>query len=160
MAAAARRDGIPVRGYVSVVTDCPFDGPTPPQAVARVTAALRDLGGYEVSLADTIGHARPEAVDAMLEAVLQELPPERLAGHFHDTSGRALSNIDAAIARGLRVFDAAVGGLGGCPYAPGAAGNVATEAVDAHLRAQGYRTGLAGDLLAQAAAMARGLRDV
>lgn len=155
---AARADGIPVRGTVSVVTDCPFDGPTPPENVARVAAALRDLGCFEISLADTIGQARPESIDAMLAAVLEELPPGQLAGHYHDTAGRALLNIDASIARGLRVFDAAVGGLGGCPYAPGAEGNVATEKVVAHLAAQGLDCGLDPALLEQAAAMARAMR--
>ncbi len=115
VAEAARADGIPLRGYVSVVTDCPFDGPVPPANVARVTAALRDMGCYEVSLGDTIGQGRPETIDAMLSAVLEELPPENLAGHYHDTAGRALENVDASLSRGLRVFDAAVGGLGGCP---------------------------------------------
>ncbi|MDT1061649.1 hydroxymethylglutaryl-CoA lyase [Paracoccus sp. CPCC 101403] len=158
VAAAARADGIPVRGYVSVVTDCPYDGPTPPANVARVAAALRDLGCYEISLGDTIGQGRPETVDAMLSAVLQELPPERLAGHFHDTAGRALANVDASLARGLRVFDAAVGGLGGCPYAPGAKGNVATEAVAAHLAARGYQTGLDPAVIDSAAMMARAMR--
>ena len=158
VAEAAQADGIPVRGYVSVVTDCPYDGPVAPASVTRVVAALRDMGCYEISLGDTIGQGRPETVDAMLTAVLGELPPERLAGHYHDTSGRALANIDASLARGLRVFDAAVGGLGGCPYAPGAAGNVATEAVAAHLRAQGYETGLDPDVLDEAGRMARAMR--
>ncbi|WP_304616166.1 hydroxymethylglutaryl-CoA lyase [Paracoccus sp. (in: a-proteobacteria)] len=158
VAEAARADGIPVRGYVSVVTDCPFDGPTPPGSVARVAAALRDMGCYEISLGDTIGQGRPETIDAMLQAVLNELPPDRLAGHYHDTAGRALENIDASLARGLRVFDAAVGGLGGCPYAPGAAGNVATEAVAAHLETRGFRTWLDMALLREAADMARGMR--
>ena len=158
VAEAARADGLPLRGYVSVVTDCPYDGRTAPEAVARVAAALRDMGCYEVSLGDTIGQGRPETVDAMLSAVLGELPADRLAGHFHDTAGRALMNIDAALARGLRVFDAAVGGLGGCPYAPGAAGNVATEAVAAHLKAAGHETGLDDRVLAEAAALARAMR--
>ncbi|WP_207099854.1 hydroxymethylglutaryl-CoA lyase [Paracoccus shandongensis] len=158
VAAAAKADGIPVRGYVSVVTDCPFDGPTPPANVARVAAALRNLGCYEISLGDTIGQGRPETIDAMLAAVLDELPPDRLAGHYHDTAGRALQNIDASLARGLRVFDAAVGGLGGCPYAPGAAGNVATEKVAAHLAAQGFAHGLDMAVIEQAAAFARSLR--
>lgn len=159
VAEAALADGIALRGYVSVVTDCPFDGPTPPGAVARVVGALRDLGCHEVSLGDTIGQGRPETIDAMLAAVLDELPPERLAGHYHDTAGRALANIDASLARGLRIFDAAVGGLGGCPYAPGAAGNVATELVAAHLEAGGWRTGLDPRILAEAAAMARAMRS-
>ena len=158
VAEAAKADGIPVRGYVSVVTDCPFDGPTPPANVARVTAALRDLGCYEISLGDTIGQGRPETIDAMLAAVLEEVPASQLAGHYHDTAGRAIDNIDASLARGVRVFDAAVGGLGGCPYAPGAAGNVATEKVAAHLAARGLDTGLDMDVLRQAAAMAQGMR--
>jgi hydroxymethylglutaryl-CoA lyase len=158
VAAAARADGIPVRGYVSVVTDCPYDGKVAPAAVARVAASLRDMGCFEISLGDTIGQGRPETVDAMLTAVLAELPASRLAGHFHDTAGRALDNIDAALARGLRVFDAAVAGLGGCPYAPGAAGNVATERVAAHLAARGYETGLDAARIGAAAAMARAMR--
>lgn len=158
VAAAAQADGIPVRGYVSVVTDCPFDGPTPPENVARVAAALRDMGCYEISLGDTIGQGRPETVDAMLAAVLNELPADRLAGHYHDTAGRALQNIDASLARGLRVFDAAVGGLGGCPYAPGAKGNVATERVAAHLAVRGHATGLDMEIIGQAAQMARAMR--
>ncbi|MDB6180230.1 hydroxymethylglutaryl-CoA lyase [Paracoccus fistulariae] len=158
VAEAARADGIPVRGYVSVVTDCPFDGPTPPENVARVAAALRDMGCYEISLGDTIGQGRPDTIDAMLSAVLQELPAGQLAGHYHDTSGRALQNIEASLARGLRVFDAAVGGLGGCPYAPGAKGNVATEAVAAYLASQGYQTGLDMAVIDKAADMARAMR--
>ena len=158
VAQAARGDGMAMRGYVSVVTDCPYDGPTPPAAVARVVARLRDLGCYEVSLGDTIGQAHPETVAMMLRAVLNELPPERLAGHYHDTAGRALANIEASLALGLRVFDAAVAGLGGCPYAPGAAGNVATERVAARLAELGYQTGLDRAVLAEAAALARGMR--
>jgi hydroxymethylglutaryl-CoA lyase len=155
---AAEADGMPVRGYVSMVTDCPFDGPIAPAAAARTVAALRGLGCHEVSLGDTIGRATPEKIDAMLAAVLNELPPERLAGHYHDTGGRALDNIGVSLGRGLRVFDASVGGLGGCPYAPGARGNVATEAVEAYLRARGYRTGLDPAVLSEAAEMARAMR--
>lgn len=157
--AAAKEDGVPVRGYVSCVTDCPFDGAVAPGDVAAVVAALRDLGCYEISLGDTIGRGRPEAVDAMLSAVLGEMEASRLAGHFHDTSGRALANIDVALARGLRVFDASVGGLGGCPYAPGAAGNVATEAVLAHVTAAGFMIGLDAGIIAQAGVMAQAMRD-
>jgi len=156
--AAAKRDGIPVRGYVSVVTDCPYDGPTPPGDVAKVTAVLRDAGVYEISLGDTIGQGRPETIAAMLKAVLEEVPAHMLAGHYHDTAQRALDNIETSIEMGLRVFDAAVGGLGGCPFAPGAAGNVATEAVDAKVRALGYDTGLDARQLRAAAEFARGLR--
>jgi hydroxymethylglutaryl-CoA lyase len=157
---AALAEDVKVRGYISCVTDCPFDGPTPPASVARVAAALRDMGCYEISLGDTIGQGRPETVAAMLEAVLDELPAARLAGHYHDTAGRALANIEVSLDKGLRVFDAAVGGLGGCPYAPGAAGNVATEAVAARLAALGWETGLDPEVLARAADMARALRAV
>lgn len=159
VAEAAQADGIPVRGYISCVTDCPYDGPVAPQAVARVAGALRDMGCYEISLGDTIGQGRPETIAAMLQAVLQEVPATQLAGHYHDTAGRALDNIAVSLDMGLRVFDAAVGGLGGCPYAPGAKGNVATEAVQARLAALGYDTGLDPDVLAEAAAMARRMRQ-
>jgi hydroxymethylglutaryl-CoA lyase len=159
LCAAAAADGVPVRGYVSCVIDCPFDGPVAPAAVARLAEALAEMGCFEISLGDTLGRATPERVDAMLTAVLAVLPADRLAGHFHDTAGRALENVEVALARGLRVFDAAVGGLGGCPYAPGAAGNVATEAVAARLAELGMETGLDPDRLAEAAAFARSLRS-
>lgn len=156
---AARADAMPVRGYISCVTDCPFDGPTPPAAVARLAARLRDLGCYEISLGDTIGRATPATIAAMLRAVLTELPADRLAGHYHDTAGRACDNIAASLDLGLRVFDAAVGGLGGCPYAPGAAGNVATEAALARIEALGFATGLRRAVIDQAAALARRMRE-
>jgi hydroxymethylglutaryl-CoA lyase len=155
---AAKADEMPVRGYVSMVTDCPYDGPIAPAAVARVATALAALGCYEISLGDTVGRGTPETIDRMLAAVLDALPAERLAGHFHDTGGRALDNIVTSLARGLRVFDASAGGLGGCPYAPGAKGNVATEAVAARLAELGYGTGLDPSALAEAAALARSLR--
>ncbi|OAN73006.1 hydroxymethylglutaryl-CoA lyase [Rhodobacteraceae bacterium EhC02] len=158
VAEAARAAGLPVRGYVSCVTDCPYDGPVAPAQVARVAAALLAMGCYEISLGDTIGQGRPESIDAMLATVLDAVPAGQLAGHYHDTAGRALDNIEVSLARGLRVFDAAVGGLGGCPYAPGAAGNVATEAVHARLTALGYQTGLDAAVLDKAAAMARAMR--
>ncbi len=156
--AAAKDIGLPVRGYVSCVTDCPYDGPTPPTKVAEVVQHLHEAGCYEISLGDTIGQGTPESISAMLEAVLEVVPASKLAGHYHDTAGRALANIEASLALGIRVFDAAVGGLGGCPYAPGAKGNVATEAVDARLRALGYTTGLDTAVLAEAADMARAMR--
>lgn len=158
VAEAAKARGVPLRGYVSCVTDCPYDGQVAPGQVARVAKALFDMGCYEISLGDTIGHGTPESVTAMLKAVLDHVPAGQLAGHFHDTAGRALQNIDATLAQGLRVFDAAVGGLGGCPYAPGAKGNVATEAVDRHLKAAGYETGLDVEVIARAAEMAREMR--
>lgn len=157
VADAARGARIPMRGYVSVVTDCPYDGPTAPGAVSRVVEALRALGCYAVSLGDTIGHATPESTDAMLRAVLDVAPAGQLAGHFHDTKGRALDNIGVALEHGLRTFDACAGGLGGCPYAPGAKGNVATEAVIPYVEARGFETGLDREKVAKAAAFARGL---
>lgn len=158
VAKAAQEAGVPVRGYISCVTDCPFDGSTPPAAVARVAAALHGMGCYEISLGDTIGHGTPESIENMLKAVLQEVPAAMVAGHYHDTKGRALENIEASLAHGVRVFDAAVGGLGGCPYAPGAAGNVATEATAAMLHNRGYVTGLDMAKLEEAAAFAKTLR--
>ena len=155
---AAAAANLPVRGYVSCVTDCPYDGPVAPSTVASVVRRLFDLGCYEVSLGDTIGHGRPDTINAMLGAVLEVAPPDRLAGHYHDTAGHALANIEVSLDLGLRVFDAAVGGLGGCPYAPGAAGNVATEAVAARLTALGYQTGLVPDVIDEAARMAREMR--
>jgi len=159
VAEAAAKAGVPMRGYVSCVTDCPYDGAVPPSEVARVAKALDGLGAYEVSLGDTIGQGTPARIRAMLEAVLAEIPAERLAGHYHDTAGRALANIEVSLEMGLRVFDAAVGGLGGCPYAPGAKGNVATEAVHDRLLSLGYETGLDRDVLDEAAAMARRMRE-
>lgn len=155
---AAKAAGVPVRGYISCVTDCPYDGPTAPDAVAGLAATLTRMGCREISLGDTIGAGTPATVGAMLDAVLDKVPATRLAGHFHDTNGRALDNIRVGLARGIRVFDASVGGLGGCPYAPGAKGNVASEAVAAMLAAEGFQTGLDPDLLARAARFAKGLR--
>jgi hydroxymethylglutaryl-CoA lyase len=154
---AARAREIPVRGYVSCVTECPYEGPVEPDAVVRVAAGLFEVGCFEISLGDTLGQGTPERVDSMLAAVTGLVAPEHLAGHFHDTSGRALENVGVALARGLRVFDAAVGGLGGCPYAPGAAGNVATGAVAAFLAAAGYDHGLDMSRLEAASALARAL---
>ena len=157
---AAKTAMIPVRGYVSCITDCPYDGPTPPDNVAWVAKALIDLGCYEVSLGDTIGAGTPETTGRMLDAVLTEVPADRLAGHFHDTRGQALANIMVSLDRGLRVFDCSVAGLGGCPYAPGAKGNVATEAVVDMLHARGFETGIDLAGLKDVAHFARTLRSV
>ncbi|MYH58806.1 MAG: hydroxymethylglutaryl-CoA lyase [Boseongicola sp. SB0675_bin_26] len=157
--AQAVAEGVPVRGYVSCVTDCPYEGAVAPKAVAAVARELLDLGCYEISLGDTIGKGTPESVSAMLDAVLALVPAERIAGHFHDTDGRALDNILAALALGIRTFDASAGGIGGCPYAPGAQGNVATEAVVGLLEAEGFETGIDSDALGQAARFAQRLRS-
>ncbi len=155
---AANVRKVKMRGYVSCVTDCPYDGPTPPKAVAGVVERLLSMGCYEVSLGDTIGRATPQSTERMLESVLEVADSAHLAGHFHDTGGQALENITVALKKGVRVFDAAIGGLGGCPYAPGAAGNVATEATMTHLEALGFQTGLNREMLEKAAKMARGMR--
>lgn len=154
----ARYVDMPVRGYVSCVVECPYDGAVAPSKVAEVADRLFSMGCYEVSLGDTIGAGTPDTIARMLLAVRDVVPVGRLAGHYHDTNGRAMDNIDASLSMGLRVFDAAVGGLGGCPYAPGAAGNVATEKVNAHLMALGYDTGLDQAVIEEAAEMARRMR--
>jgi hydroxymethylglutaryl-CoA lyase len=141
------------------VIACPYDGPTDPAQVAKVARDLIDMGCYEVSLGDTIGVGTPDTVSAMLSAVLNQIPAVQLAGHFHDTNGQALSNIDVALEHGLRIFDAAIGGLGGCPYAPGSKGNVATELVHAALSDGGFVTGLNGDILRKASQIAQSLRQ-
>ncbi|SDF09718.1 hydroxymethylglutaryl-CoA lyase [Limimaricola pyoseonensis] len=155
---AAQGAGLPVRGYVSCVTHCPYDGKVEPEAVADVAARLLEMGCYEISLGETLGRALPEDTDAMLDAVLQRVPSEKLAGHFHDTSGRALDNVAVCLDRGLRVFDASIGGLGGCPFAPGAAGNVATEGLALMLQERGFDTGLDMKRLAETAGFAKELR--
>lgn len=156
--AAAHADGIPTRGYVSCAIACPYNGTTDPADVLEVAGLLVEHGCYEVSLADTIGAGTPASVAAMLREVLTHIPAGKLAGHFHDTGGRALDNIAVCLDHGLRTFDSAVGGLGGCPFAPGAPGNVATEAVVAMLEQRGFVTGINRAKLAGAAAFARGLR--
>ncbi|UUM33176.1 hydroxymethylglutaryl-CoA lyase [Vibrio japonicus] len=125
----ASQNGIAVRGYLSCVIDCPYEGATSPSKVVQVAKRLFDLGCYEISLGDTIGTGTPTKVAKMLEAVMAELPVKNLAVHFHDTWGQALANIYQALIMGVNVIDSSVAGLGGCPYAPGAAGNVATEDV-------------------------------
>lgn len=125
----AKAKNIPVRGYLSCVIDCPYDGPTHPDNVAKVARALLDLGCYEISLGDTIGTGTPVKVARMLEAVMTQVPASQLAVHFHDTWGQALANIYQALQMGVSVVDSSVAGLGGCPYAHGSSGNVATEDV-------------------------------
>ena len=158
--AEAAAAGIALRGYISCVTDCPYDGPTAPEAVLAAAHRLRALAPMPLSLGDTIGKGRPERVGALLDLLVTELPVADLAGHFHDTDGRALQNIEAALHRGVRTFDSSVGGLGGCPYAPGAPGNAATEEVVGFLHDLGLETGIDPEELARAGALARGMRHV
>ena len=152
---AAHDKKLQVRGYVSCVTDCPYDGPTDPKMVARVAGELFGMGCYEISLGDTIGSGTPDRIRAMLGAVIRAVPAENLAGHYHDTASQALQNIQVSLDLGIRVFDSAIGGLGGCPFAPGSPGNVATEAVHDRLTDLGYVTGLDRQVLARAAEMAK-----
>ncbi|MBB5211315.1 hydroxymethylglutaryl-CoA lyase [Microbulbifer hydrolyticus] len=142
LAEQARADGIPVRGYVSCVLGCPYEGEIKPQKVAEVSRALLDMGCYEISLGDTIGVGTPEKARYMIETVAQQVPMEKLAVHFHDTYGQALANIYAALQAGIKVVDSAVAGLGGCPYARGASGNVASEDVLYMLDGLGIHTGI------------------
>ncbi|SDK53458.1 hydroxymethylglutaryl-CoA lyase [Microbulbifer yueqingensis] len=146
----ARRDGIPVRGYVSCVLGCPYEGDIAPEKVAEVSAALLEMGCYEISLGDTIGVGTPEAARRMIETVAARVPMEKLAVHFHDTYGQALANIYAALQAGVAVVDSAVAGLGGCPYARGASGNVASEDVLYMLNGLGIDTGVDLQQLAEA----------
>jgi hydroxymethylglutaryl-CoA lyase len=142
VAAAARGDGIRLRGYVSCVIDCPYEGPVAPAAAADVAARLLELGAYEISLGDTIGTGTAARVERMIDAVAQRAPLDCLAVHFHDTYGQAVANILAALGKGIAVVDSSVAGLGGCPYAPGAAGNVASEDVLYLLDGLGISTGV------------------
>jgi len=140
--ARAKADGVKVRGYISCVLGCPFDGEVKPQAVANVADMLWELGCYEISLGDTIGVGTPLKAKGLLRAVAGTVPIASLAMHFHDTYGQALANLYAGMEEGVRVIDSAAGGLGGCPYAPGATGNVATEDVVYMLEGMGVATGV------------------
>ncbi len=154
---AAHDHGLRVRGYVSCVLGCPYEGAIAPQAVADVAAALRGQGCFEISLGDTIGVGTPGKTRAMLEAVMARVPVAQLAGHYHDTFGQALANVYASLELGVATFDSSVAGLGGCPYAPGAAGNVASEDLLYLLDGLGIETGVdlrklaeAGDFICRA----------
>jgi hydroxymethylglutaryl-CoA lyase len=148
--ASAQAMEIKVRGYVSCVVGCPYEGEVSPLKVAEVARALMDLGCYEVSLGDTIGVGTPGSVLRMLEAVAREVPVKKIAGHFHDTYGMAVANIHASLQFGVNVFDSSVAGLGGCPYAKGTSGNVATEDVVYLLNGLGIQTGIDLDRLVAA----------
>jgi len=148
--AAAAKNGIRVRGYVSCVLGCPYDGDISPEAVARVAERLHGLGCYEISLGDTVGFGTPARAQAMIGAVAERVPVGKLAAHFHDTYGQALANLLAVLGMGVAVIDSSVGGLGGCPYAKGAKGNVATEDVLYMLHGMGIETGVDLDAVVDA----------
>src|SRR5437867_12401665 len=150
VAARARAEGIRVRGYVSTAFGCPYEGDVPPEKVLEVTARLLDLGCYEVSVGDTIGVGTPMQVQVVMGILLQVIPARKLAMHFHDTRGTALANTLAALEMGIATFDASSGGLGGCPYAPGASGNLATEDLIYMLDHMGIETGVSLDRLVAA----------
>src|SRR2546428_10012687 len=150
VAARAREEGIRVRGYVSTAFGCPYEGDVPPEKVLEVTARLLDLGCYEVSVGDTIGVGTPMQVQGVIGILLQVIPARKLAMHFHDTRGTALANTLAALEMGIATFDASSGGLGGCPYAPGASGNLATEDLIYMLDHMGIDTGVSLERLVSA----------
>ncbi|MEL7490660.1 MAG: hydroxymethylglutaryl-CoA lyase [Pseudomonadota bacterium] len=147
---AAKADGVRVRGYVSCVLGCPYEGAVPVENVLRVSKTLYDMGCYEISLGDTIGVGTPRETAALIRALANAIPVAALAGHFHDTYGQALANIWAAIDAGVTTFDSSVSGLGGCPYAKGASGNVASEDVVYSLHRSGFETGVNLDALMDA----------
>jgi hydroxymethylglutaryl-CoA lyase len=140
--AAARAEGIRVRGYISCAAGCPYEGEVRPKAVADLAKELYGMGCYEISLGDTIGVGTPKRIKAMIEAVAKSVPIAKIGGHYHDTYGQALANIYASLELGVRTFDSSVAGLGGCPYAKGATGNVATEDVVYMLDGLGIHTGV------------------
>lgn len=142
VAKAALAAGVSLRGYVSCIIACPYEGAIEPAQVRRVTQALLDLGCGQISLGDTTGKGSPETMRALLDDLIKTIPADRLAGHFHDTNGNALVNVEVALKYGLRCFDSAIGGLGGCPYAPGAKGNLSTIPLVEMLHNAGWQTGL------------------
>lgn len=150
VAGQAREAGMLVRGYVSVAWWCPYSGRADPQAVRRVVLELLEMGCHDVGVADTVGAATPREVQETLELLLREVPADRLGVHFHDTRGTGLANVLAALQMGIRTVDASAGGLGGCPFAPGALGNVSTEDVVYMLHGMGLHTGVDLDRLCQA----------
>ena len=147
---AAKEHDIKVRGYVSCVVDCPYEGAIDPKQVSKVVTRLFDMGCYEVSLGETIGTATPNRVKKMWEACLSELDAQFMAGHFHNTYGMAIANIYQSLEQGIRIFDSSIAGLGGCPYAKGASGNVSTEDLLYLLNGMGFETGINVEALMQA----------
>ncbi|KAF8585631.1 aldolase [Ramaria rubella] len=141
--------GLLVRGYISTVDTCPFEGRVDPVKVKEIAVKLREMGCYEISLGDTVGTAVPATVTALIDEVVKQVDVKHLAGHYHDTFGMGTANVIAAVSAGIRVIDSSVAGLGGCPYSPGATGNVATEDVNHALTGAGYSTGINTDILVE-----------
>ncbi|MDP3938862.1 MAG: hydroxymethylglutaryl-CoA lyase [Deltaproteobacteria bacterium] len=157
VAEAAKSDGVPLRAYVSTVLGCPYEGAVTPQKVRDTALALLDLGVAELSLGDTIGAGNPASLERLLDAVLRDVPVEKIALHLHDTRGTALANVVVGLEMGVTTFDAAIGGLGGCPYAPGASGNLPTEDLVQLLHGMGVETDIDYEKLIEAARLARRL---
>ena len=155
----ARTARVRVRGYLSTAFGCPFEGDVAPAKVAEIAARLIDIGVFEVAVSDTIGIAHPGQVPRVLDAVLARVPLSQIALHFHDTRGTALANVLTALPYGITTFDASAGGLGGCPYAPGAAGNLATEDLVYMLQGLGAETGVSLDVLSEASVFMEGKLD-
>ena len=153
----AHAEGMWTRGYISTAFGCPYSGEVQPEVVAGVAAALRGLGCGQISIGDTIGVGRPEQVPAVVSAVAGSVPVEEIALHLHDTGGLALENVAAGLEAGVRVFDSSAGGLGGCPFAPGAPGNLSTEALVGFLHERGHATGVDLEAVREAGAWMRGL---
>lgn len=143
----AKSAGVRVRGYISNIIECPFDGVTRPAIVANLTERLIAIGCYEVSLGDTLGKGDANSIKRLMQHIIKQVPAKQLAGHFHDTFGSAIENIDVCLEFGVRVFDSSIGGIGGCPYAPGANGNVATEKLVKHVEDLGFKTSVDVDSL-------------
>lgn len=156
----AEQEKVRVRGYVSCALGCPYEGEIAPAQVAEVSQRLHDLGCYEIAVSDTIGRGTPDTVAEVFTKVARDVPVTVLAGHFHDTNGLALANVEAAMALGVTVFDSAIGGLGGCPYAPGASGNLATEALVQRLAALGCETFVDRAALRVASEFVKGLKGL
>lgn len=143
----AKLAGIRVRGYISNIIECPFDGATDPGIVADLAKRLTDMGCYEVSLGDTLGKGDRNNVKRLMQSMIKQMPAQQLAGHFHDTYGRGIENVDVCLDFGISVFDSSIGGIGGCPYAPGAKGNLSTVEIVQHLELVGLETGVDVDSL-------------
>lgn len=139
---AAKEDGVALRGYISCVANCPYEGAIAPEAVAVLSEQLLAMGCHEISVGDTTGTGTPEQIQAMLDAVIQRVPVDQLAGHYHDTDHRALDNVRVSLEAGVRSFDSAIGGAGGCPYSPGAKGNLSTLSLVQWLHDKGFETGI------------------
>ncbi|WP_411822862.1 hydroxymethylglutaryl-CoA lyase [Leptospira sp. 'Mane'] len=149
----AKQDNVKVRGYISTVIACPYEGKISPEKTLTIAKKLLDAGAYEISLGETIGVAVPSEVESLLNVLLKEIPSRLLAGHFHDTYGMGISNVKQSLNMGLRSFDSSAGGLGGCPYAKGASGNLATEDLVYFLEREGYHTGVNLDALVNASSL-------